>query len=107
MEKFQAFVPASRVVLVDSSVWIDLPRGRDTLPTRALRNLVATDDAAIAPVTYQEILQGAASKTRFEKLRASFGTLPILLPRHDVTAFAPVQSLSGSIPRRLRRKLLG
>jgi len=69
------------VVLVDSSVWIDLLRARETRGTDALRELLAAGDAALAPVIYQEILQGAASGKGFTRLRAYFRTLPFLLPR--------------------------
>ncbi len=76
------------MVLVDSSVWIDLLRERETRATSALRGLVAADEAALAPVIYQEILQGAASRTAFNRLRAYFRTLPFLLPRHPVETYA-------------------
>ena len=81
------------MVLVDSSVWIDLLRERETRATAALRELVAADDAALAPVIYQEILQGAASRTGFNRLRAYFRTLPFLLPRHPVETYAAAADL--------------
>jgi hypothetical protein len=81
------------VVLVDSSVWIDLLRGLDTSQTRALRELAAAGEAALAPVIYQEILQGAASMARLEKLRATFRTLPFLLPRHAIETYAAAAEL--------------
>ena len=52
---------AHTVVLVDSSVWIDLLRDVQTAQTLALRQLLPKGEAALAPVIYQEILQGAAS----------------------------------------------
>ena len=81
------------MVLVDSSVWIDLLRGRNSALTDALRNLIAGDDAALTPVIYQEILQGAASPERFDKLRTYFGTLPFLLPQHPVETYAAAAEL--------------
>lgn len=38
----------------------------------------------MAPVIYQEVLQGAASLERFGKLREYFSTLPFLLPAHPI-----------------------
>lgn len=42
---------------------------------------------------YQEILQGAASPRRFERLRAHFRTLPFLLPQHPVETCAAAAEL--------------
>lgn len=81
------------MVLVDSSVWIDLLRGHESAQTRTLRQLIAKDEAALAPVIYQEILQGAASPERLDKLRATFRTLPFLLPRHAVESYAAAAEL--------------
>jgi predicted nucleic acid-binding protein len=81
------------VVLVDSSVWIDLLRGRATPPVDALHRLIASDEAALAPVIYQEILQGAASPERFAKLRKYFASLPFLLPTHPVETYARAAEL--------------
>lgn len=81
------------VVLVDSSVWIDLLRGRDTPQVAALRGLLEDDAAALAPVIYQEILQGAASPEGYARLREYFGTLPFLLPVHPIETYAAAAEL--------------
>lgn len=81
------------MVLVDSSVWIDLLRGHESAQTRALRKLIEIDEAALAPVIYQEILQGAASPERLDKLRATFRTLPFLLPKHAIETYAAAAEL--------------
>jgi predicted nucleic acid-binding protein len=81
------------VVLVDSSVWIDLLRARETAATRALREILAKDEAALAPVIYQEILQGAASVDRLAKLRTYFRTLPFLLPAHPIETYEAAAEL--------------
>ncbi len=81
------------MVLVDSSVWIDLLRGRDTAPTRALRELLAADEAGLAPVIYQEILQGAVSADSLAKLRSYFRTLPFLLPAHPIETYEAAAEL--------------
>ena len=72
------------MVLVDSSVWIDLLRNAQTAQTLALRQLLPEGEAALAPVIYQEILQGAASSERFTRLKRYFRTLPFLNPVHLV-----------------------
>lgn len=68
------------MILVDSSVWIDLLRKKQTPQTQRLRDLLETNHAAIAPVIYQEILQGASSLENLARLREYFSSLPFLLP---------------------------
>jgi len=68
----------ARVVLVDSTVWIDLLRRRETAEVSVLRELLTSDEAALSPLIYQEVLQGAASAGHFVRLRSYFSTLPIL-----------------------------
>jgi len=53
---------ALAVILVDSSVWIDLLRDVQTAQTLALRELLPRREAALTAVVYQEILQGAATR---------------------------------------------
>jgi predicted nucleic acid-binding protein len=67
-----------RVVLVDSTVWIDLLRRRDTARVAALRDLLAVEAAALSALIYQEVLQGAASAEHFARLCGYFSTLPML-----------------------------
>ena len=81
------------MVLVDSSVWIDLLRAHLTPSTTVLRKLLEGHDAALTPVVYQEILQGAASVERFVTLRAYFSTLPFLLPVHPVSTYEKAAEL--------------
>ena len=68
------------MVLVDTTVWVDLLREQQTLPTRNLRRLLDRNEAAIAPVIFQELLQGAASPEKLAKLHDYFGELPSLAP---------------------------
>ena len=72
------------MVLVDSSVWIDLLRGEDTRQTLFVRELLPRREAALTPVVYQEIRQGARSPTHFTKLKSYFRTLPFLNPAHPI-----------------------
>lgn len=71
------------MILVDSTVWIDLLRVRQTRPVARLRRLLEIGEAAIAPVIVQEILQGAADAPAFGKLAERFTALPMLGTRDD------------------------
>lgn len=84
---------ALAVVLVDSAVWIDLLRDAQSAQTLALRELLPRREAALAPVIYQEILQGAASLEHFAKLKRYFRTLPFLNPAHPVETWAAAAEL--------------
>jgi predicted nucleic acid-binding protein len=81
------------VVLVDSSVWIDLLRGEDTRQTVFVRELLQRRQAALTPVVYQEILQGARSPAHFTKLKRYFRTLPFLNPAHPIETWADAAEL--------------
>lgn len=71
--------------LVDTSVWIDFFRARDTLPVRRLTALLpAGADVCVTPEILQEILQGACDVPQFEKYRRYFTSQPILTPRDAV-----------------------
>ena len=65
------------VLLVDSTVWIDLLRNSETLPVRFLRKLIDMGEATVAPVIMQEVLQGATDKAAFGKLHRYFTALPM------------------------------
>lgn len=66
------------MVLVDTAVWIDFLRDLQTPATRQLRRLVAAEEAALAPVIMQEILQGARDERAFGKLVTRFTGFPML-----------------------------
>jgi len=66
------------VVLVDSTVWIDLLRGRSTAAVARLRAVIEAEEAAVAPVIVQEVLQGARDEAAFRRLAAHFMVLPML-----------------------------
>ncbi|PZR48256.1 MAG: VapC toxin family PIN domain ribonuclease, partial [Stutzerimonas stutzeri] len=68
------------VVLVDTTVWIDLLRDRAGTPVSLLKRLLQEGEAVVAPVILQELLQGASSLETFERLRRHFLALPILEP---------------------------
>lgn len=69
------------MVLVDTTVWIDLLRGAAGPPVDALCKLLDEGDACIAPVVLQELLQGAMSPRAATTLRRRFEALPMLEPR--------------------------
>ena len=66
------------MILVDSTVWIDLLRNCDTVPVSRLRKLLEVGEATVAPVIVQELLQGAADAAGFAKLHAYFTAIPLL-----------------------------
>jgi len=68
------------MVLVDTTVWIDLLRGHDTPAVATLRRLLAEGQAVIAPVILQEVLQGASSPASLQRLREHFQSLPLVAP---------------------------
>jgi predicted nucleic acid-binding protein len=68
------------MILVDTSVWIDLFRYRTTPPTNRLRMLLDEERGfGVTPVIVQEILQGAANEREFTLLRDYFSTQRMLM----------------------------
>lgn len=68
------------MILVDSTVWIDLLRKHETGPVARLRKLLDLGEAAITPVILQEVLQGARNSSAFARLQRRFAALPIAIP---------------------------
>lgn len=67
------------MVLVDTSVWIDFFRKKDSALAEKLDVLLDSDQVAISPLIQLEILGGC--KTReFEKVRWVLSSLPAILP---------------------------
>lgn len=93
------------VVLVDSTVWIDLLRRREAARVVVLRDLLAADKAALSALIYQEVLQGAASAEHFTRLRGYFSTLPMLVSAAPIRLHESAAKLyarcrwAGVIPR--------
>lgn len=71
------FVSGWSVILVDSTVWIDLLRNFETVPVARLRKLLDLGEATVAPVIVQEVLQGAVNVAAFTKLHRYFAAMPI------------------------------
>ena len=68
------------MVLVDTTVWIDLLRGQDTAAVANLQKLLRDRRVATTPVVIQEILQGAQNPASLLQLRQHFMALPQLEP---------------------------
>lgn len=81
------------MILVDSTVWIDLLRKRRTAPTAILDRLLNLTEAAVTPVIVQEILQGATDASSFARLRAHFLPLPLLKTRPGVATHVAAAEL--------------
>jgi predicted nucleic acid-binding protein len=69
------------MVLVDTSVWIDLFRHRKSTPAAQLTRILDQGQSfAVTPVVVQEVLQGAADEREFGLLHDYFTTQRMLLP---------------------------
>jgi predicted nucleic acid-binding protein len=69
------------MLLVDSSVWIDITRGIATAATRFLDTSDDHDELATTGTIFQEVLQGARDNTSFEQIRRRFWSMLVLEPR--------------------------
>lgn len=65
------------MILVDSTVWIDLVRNGDTVPVSRLRKLLGAGEATVAPVIVQELLKGAADAAGLATLHRYFTAMPM------------------------------
>jgi len=68
------------MLLVDSSVWIDVVRGAITQGASFLEQR-DDEELAIAGVVFQEVLQGATDDSSYERLREMFMAMLLLEPR--------------------------
>jgi predicted nucleic acid-binding protein len=69
------------MVLVDTSVWIDLYRDRKTPPATHLGQILDRGHPfAVTPLIVQELLQGAADEREFTLLRDYFTTQRMIVP---------------------------
>jgi predicted nucleic acid-binding protein len=84
------------MLLVDSSVWIDLARGVATDATRLLDARDDADELATAGIIVQEVLQGATSDSLFQRLRDRFWGMLILEPRELSTYEVAAQLYRGA-----------
>ncbi|MDO8684500.1 MAG: PIN domain-containing protein [Armatimonadota bacterium] len=65
------------MVIVDSSVWIDLLRGRETQETVAFERLAAEEEIGLGDLILYEVLQGVTPADRVEKVKSHMLTFPV------------------------------
>ena len=76
------------MILVDTSVWIDLLRERDTARTAEFRNLLERGSSfGVTSAIYQEVLQGAASEQDFEQIASNLGSQRFYHPKDRKTSY--------------------
>jgi predicted nucleic acid-binding protein len=63
------------IVLVDTSVWINFFKGRETAASLYLYNNLSNIIVATCPVITQEVLQGIVSNTEFKMATLNFEAL--------------------------------
>lgn len=67
------------MIAVDSGLWIDVFRGRDSARVRRLRLIQASGELiVITDVSYMELLRGAQTAAEIKRLRLLLGQAPIL-----------------------------
>jgi len=75
--------------LVDTSVWIGLFRQMETPVVHQLQNIIEQDiPFGISSVIYQELLQGAKSKTDYQQLRGYLETQRFYHPKDGIESYA-------------------
>jgi len=67
------------VILVDSSVWIDYFRGRQTAQTDCLEGLLDSQELAIGDLIFTEVLQGCKLDKEFNEVRRLLGRLHLVI----------------------------
>jgi predicted nucleic acid-binding protein len=69
------------MLLLDSSVWIDVHRGRATQATRYVDACEESEELATTGIIFQEVLQGVRDKREYDHLRQLLWSTLILEPR--------------------------
>lgn len=82
------------MILVDTSVWIDFLRQRQTAAVQSLGRVMVHDFGfGLTGIIYQEILQGADTPESFERLADYFGSQRFYHPRDPLQTYAAAASL--------------
>lgn len=77
------------MILVDTSVLIDLFKGNDTPPVRSFRKVIQQDiPFGITSIIYQEILQGARTRKEFNTLDEYLSTQRFFNPKDELVSYA-------------------
>jgi predicted nucleic acid-binding protein len=80
--------------LIDTSVWIHFLRGEDNAPVIQLKELLRNDiPFFLTAVIYQEILQGADSRERFDQYQDYFGTQRFVHPANQLESYLEAAKL--------------
>ena len=66
------------MVIVDSSVWIDLLRKRETPETVAFKRIASSEDIGLGDLILYEVLQGVNPPERLRKIERHLLTFKIL-----------------------------
>ena len=91
--------PQLMMVLIDTTVWIDLFAGRELPHVAALERLIKNrEDICICGIILTEVLQGIREKTDFRKTKELFKAMIFLPMPYAVFLYA------AEIYRTLRRK---
>jgi predicted nucleic acid-binding protein len=69
------------MLLLDSSVWIDIHRARMTAATRYVEAREETEEIATTGIVFQEVLQGIRDESEYEYMRQVLWSTLILQPR--------------------------
>ncbi|MGJ3242632.1 MAG: type II toxin-antitoxin system VapC family toxin [Opitutales bacterium] len=77
------------MVIVDTSVWIDLFKGRESGPVAKLEQLLAEEvDVFTTGLIVQEVLSGIKSGKEREQVRTDLGHFILVMPTLDTHAHA-------------------
>lgn len=87
------------MVLVDTSVFIDFFKSRDTLATRKLESILETK-CCITPIIFQEVIQGARDDREFELLRDFLSTQLFCYPTEPVATYERAAKMFFSARRK-------
>lgn len=74
------------MVLVDTSVFIDFFKSRDTPQTRKLESIIESH-CCLTPIVFQELLQGAKDEQEFDLLRSFLTTQLFCYPLNNVETY--------------------
>jgi predicted nucleic acid-binding protein len=66
------------MILVDSSVWVDYFRGKNTAQTGLLEGLLDSQELAIGDLNFTEVLQGCKLDKEFNEVRRLLGRLKLI-----------------------------
>ncbi len=86
--------------LVDTSVWIDFIRGKQSPAVEQLRFVLTMEQTVgISSVIYQEVLQGSESEQRFKQFRDYLNELTFYHPKDVIDSYAQAAHLYFSCRR--------